>query len=440
MERSVQVAIRIRPKIFGEVTTENNFLYEKKSITINLPDSSKTKKFHQVFGPNAKQEDLYSFIAPNINLAEQGISSTILAFGPASSGKTFTIFGIPSDLGMIHKIFSHLFQCISSSFIISLSIMQIYNEKIYDMIEDPNLEHPLQLKQDPCIGVTIDKISKHAISSPEVGMQLTNIGKNNRLVNTQSLSMNRSRSHAICEIYLESATANIRGNFFKSTIRLCDLASCDKISYYTSQQEIKQKDMVIIDISLLKLSSLIQSLASKKQNFVPYKDSILTYVLKDTLEGRAKFSIITTISLSNDHVSDTLCALKFASRAKKITTQAVPCEITLAEKQVLVKVQNDLEVIKNGFKKVTTAKHKKSKCIYEENNKYKSNTPYVSIKKLTVGLKKLQYKLGKKISDEKKEEKPSQIVNYKTISNLSNECLPKSKCLLDLKLPRMFNN
>jgi kinesin family protein C2/C3 len=440
MEKSVQVAIRIRPKILGEITTEDKFLYEKKSITINLSKSPKTKKFHQVFGPKAKQEDLYSFIAPSINLAEQGISSTILAFGPAGSGKTFTIFGIPSDLGMIHKVFSHLFQCLSSSFIVSYSMMQIYNEKIYDMIEDLNLEHPLQLKQDPCIGVKIDKISKHPVNSSEIGMQLTNIGKNNRLVNTQALSMNRSRSHAICEIYLESATANAKGNFIKSTIRLCDLASCDKISYYTSQQEIKYKDMAIIDVSLLKLSSLIQSLASKKQHFVPYKDSILTYVLKDTLEGRVKFSIITTISLSNDQVSETLCALKFASKAKKIITQAVPCEITLAEKQVLDKVQNEFEHMKNCPKKNINVKHKKSKCVYEENSKYKSNTPYVSIKKLTVGLKKLQYKLGKKISDEKKEEKPSQIVNYKTISNLSNECLPKSKCLLDLKLPRMFNN
>ncbi|OMJ74797.1 hypothetical protein SteCoe_26213 [Stentor coeruleus] len=422
MESSVQVAIRIRPKAFNDMTTEDSFLYDQTSITTNFSNPSETKKFHQVFGPNAKQEDLYSFIAPNINLAEQGISSTILAFGPANSGKTFTIFGIPSDLGMIHKVFSHLFQYKSSNFIVSYSMMQIYNEKIYDMIEDPNLEHPLQLKQDPCIGVIIDKISKHYINSPEEGMQFTNIGKNNRLANSQLPSINRSRSHAICEIYLESTTANVRGNFYKSIIRLCDLASCDKISYYTTQQENRHKDMPIFDLSLLKLSYIIQSLASRKQHFVPYKDSTLTYVLKDTLEGRTKFSIITTIYFSADCISETLCTLKFASRAKKIITQIVPYEITFAEKQVLDNIRSDLEVKKNRSKKVANEKHKKIRNVYEENNKYKSNTPYVSIKKLTVGLKKLQYKLGKKVAIGKNEEKMSD----KTFQNFSNDCLPKN--------------
>ncbi|EJD00829.1 kinesin-like protein [Fomitiporia mediterranea MF3/22] len=267
-----------------------------------------------------------------------GFNACILAYGQTGSGKSYSMMGYGADKGIIPLTCSELFTRVdekmaadpNTKFTVEVSYIEIYNEKVRDLLNPKNTGN-LRVREHPSLGPYVEDLSKLVVSSYEEMMTLMDEGNKARTVAATNMNETSSRSHAVFTLLLTMKRHDEATNLDTekvSRINLVDLAGSERANS-TGASGQRLKEGANINKSLTTLGKVISALAlasqgkgkkGKAEEFVPYRDSVLTWLLKDSLGGNSKTAMIAAISPAD--YEETLSTLRYADQAKKIRNKA----------------------------------------------------------------------------------------------------------------------
>ncbi|KAI5169879.1 kinesin family member 15 [Pancytospora epiphaga] len=280
---------------------DRNPEFEKNHIRVN------TKLYHAdvvQYGPD--QDALFRSIQSKIlEKCVQGYNCSIFAYGQTGSGKTYTIEGTEESPGLVQRSLAFLHDTYPE---VRLSFIEIYNENATDLVDPERL---ISIRDDPQNGVTVDNLSIRTTDSLEKSLDLYRRGIANRKHTATTMNENSSRSHSIFTILLEYRDKNI---VKRSKLCFVDLAGSERCRESESD---RIKETCNINKSLLCLGKIVHKLSTNDRWHISYRDSKLTFLLKDSLGGNCKLAIIGNVSL--DYPTETINTLEFLKRSKMIT-------------------------------------------------------------------------------------------------------------------------
>ncbi|EZA56695.1 Kinesin-like protein [Ooceraea biroi] len=294
------------------------------------------------FDPNdenyASQEEVFYDLGTDvIESAFEGYNACVFAYGQTGSGKTFTMMGTPESQGLIPRICKTLFARMAAgkesgaSYRTEVSFLEIYNERVRDLLRlDQSQSHSLRVREHPTGGPYVQDLSCHLVYDYSDIQECMVRGNTHRTTASTMMNDVSSRSHAIFTITFVQAGLS-EGNMPSETVskvHLVDLAGSERANA-TGATGQRLKEGAHINKSLVTLGTVISTLsevssasgdtsASKRNAFIPYRDSVLTWLLKDSLGGNSKTIMIATISPAECNYNDTLSTLRYANRAKNI--------------------------------------------------------------------------------------------------------------------------
>ena len=344
---NVNVICRFRPMNELEKTSGNEQVCVFTSPTSLQFNSTREKNryrfnFDRIFPPSSTQQDIYSFgVKGIIDSVLDGYNGTVLAYGQTSSGKTYTMqgeMGSEDTRGIIPRMIKHVFDFIheqnsSSEFMLKVSMIEIYQERIRDLLDVSRVNLPI--REDSIKGIYVDGCSERYVGCPRDVLDALELGSNNRAQAATNMNEHSSRSHSIFILTINQT--NKKEGYSKiGKLYLVDLAGSEKISK-TGATGHTLEEAKIINKSLTTLGRVINNLTDGKSQHVPYRESKLTRVLQESLGGNSKTCLIITCSPSIYNESETLSTLRFGERAKKIKNKPkINKEVTVAELQKLV--------------------------------------------------------------------------------------------------------
>ncbi|XP_047434153.1 kinesin-like protein KIF16B [Mugil cephalus] len=356
---SVRVAVRVRPMNRREKDLTAKCIIKmdgnKTSITnLKVPDGvaadvtrDRTKTFTYDFSYDSadcrsstfvSQEKVFKDLGSDVlKAAFEGYNACVFAYGQTGSGKSYTMMGMPGDAGLIPRICEGLFSRISdttrwdeASFRTEVSYLEIYNERVRDLLRRKSTQtYNLRVREHPKDGPYVEDLSKHLVQNYSDVEELMEAGNINRTTASTGMNDVSSRSHAIFTINFTQAKFDAEmPSETISKIHLVDLAGSERADA-TGATGVRLKEGGNINKSLVTLGNVISALADisqdgvntnlkKKSVFVPYRDSVLTWLLKDSLGGNSKTIMIATISPADVNYGETLSTLRYANRAKNI--------------------------------------------------------------------------------------------------------------------------
>uniref|UniRef100_A0A671LF47 Kinesin-like protein n=1 Tax=Sinocyclocheilus anshuiensis TaxID=1608454 RepID=A0A671LF47_9TELE len=306
----------------------------------------------------AGQEVVFKCLGEGIlENAFQGYNACIFAYGQTGSGKSFSMMGNGEQPGLIPRLCCSLFERVSRdqnqthSFKVEVSYMEIYNEKVRDLLDPKGSRQSLKVREHKVLGPYVDGLSQLAVMNFEDIESLMSEGNKSRTVAATNMNEESSRSHAVFSVIVTQTLYDLQsGNSGEkvSKISLVDLAGSERVSKTGAAGE-RLKEGSNINKSLTTLGCVISALADQsagkgKSKFVPYRDSVLTWLLKDNLGGNSKTAMIATISPAADNYEETLSTLRYADRAKRIVNHAVVNEDPNA--RIIRELREEVEKLK----------------------------------------------------------------------------------------------
>ncbi|XP_013119308.2 kinesin-like protein KIF14 [Stomoxys calcitrans] len=377
------VAVRVRPlntKECQQARVKNVTKVNGNELTILMGTSADascavnhTFEYDQVFyscDPEAKnfatQEDVYKGTAkPLIQRAFEGYNACLFAYGQTGSGKSYSMMGVETFLdpssenglhaeaGIIPRYCYDLFRHRDRNkgryqVEIEVSFFEIYNEKIHDLLFVDQSEYnsnngmkqqpasrgerkALKVREHPMWGPYVVDLSVHPVDSYEALRNWLILGNSQRASAATGLNDKSSRSHSIFNIMV--SVSDVESNYSKdgqsyhsrkSKISLVDLAGSERTTNCSGE---RKKEGVMINKSLLTLGKVISALSNEKtssgggKTFVPYRESALTWLLRENLGGNSKTVMLATISPASNHIDDTLATLRYACQASRIVNR-----------------------------------------------------------------------------------------------------------------------
>ncbi|KAI8127047.1 Kinesin-like protein Klp98A [Lucilia cuprina] len=283
----------------------------------------------------ATQQQVYSDLGTDvIDCAFEGYNACVFAYGQTGSGKTFTMMGTSDNPGLIPRICSELFARMRSgtSYKTHASYLEIYNERVKDLLGPQSSGHGLRVREHRTLGPYVENLSQHSVADFEEIQECIARGNVQRTTASTNMNDTSSRSHAIFTItFVQAGFMNDMPSETVSKIHLVDLAGSERANA-TGATGQRLKEGAHINKSLVTLGSVISALAeqsnstalnttggnSKRVLYIPYRDSILTWLLKDSLGGNSKTIMIAALSPADCNYSETLSTLRYANRAKNI--------------------------------------------------------------------------------------------------------------------------
>uniref|UniRef100_A0A914CSL6 Kinesin-like protein unc-104 n=2 Tax=Acrobeloides nanus TaxID=290746 RepID=A0A914CSL6_9BILA len=397
---SVKVAVRVRP--FNNRENERD---SKSVIAMAGPTTTITGGAGQIHSFNydysywscnrsdahfVNQKTVYEDLGVEmLEHAFQGYNVCIFAYGQTGAGKSYTMMGKPSDpeeMGIIPRLCKDLFtRCEENSsqtlkYSVEVSYLEIYCEKPRDLL-NPNNTSNLRLREHPLMGPYLDELTKLVVCSYQDIYDLMDEGNKARTVAATNMNSTSSRSHAIFTIVLTQKRHDVETNMDTekvSKISLVDLAGSERAGS-TGAEGQRLKEGANINKSLTTLGLVISKLAdesSKKKGkgtratVVPYRDSMLTWLLRENLGGNSKTAMIAAISPADINFEETLSTLRYADRAKQIVCRAKINEDPNAKlirelKEEVNKLKNLL--LRRGIELDATGELTSNKCaLYSE--------------------------------------------------------------------------
>ena len=334
---NIQVCVRVRPISHRENLEGNKPCVDvdDNQLRISKADGSqKLFKFDKVYDPSLSQEDIFKRMGQKmVEGFLNGYNSTIFAYGQTGAGKTFTMVGdleINDLWGLQPRCLEYIFYLLNEKpkdFILKVSFVEIYNEKIIDLLADKEeLGKYINIREDLKKGIYMEGVREEQISTFSEAIQLMIRGNTMRHVSGTNMNSNSSRSHSIFSISYQSCEVKQEcSSFKKSVFNFVDLAGSER-QKSTQATGDRFKEGCNINRSLTVLGSVINALAEKgknsKQNFVRYRDSKLTFLLKNSLGGNSKTCFIANIAPASSYYMESLSTLLFAQRAKCVRNAA----------------------------------------------------------------------------------------------------------------------
>lgn len=311
--------------------------------TIKHTEKHHEFNFDSVLNPSRTQAELYEAAGRKIiNFFCDGYNATIFAYGQSGSGKTFSMLGpetvtdtlvnksevIPPEVealfGITPRATFHIFENIrageakGTKYELHISYIEVYNEMINDILTCPPGTN-LKLREFPGIGMRIIDVHEDPASTAEAVFEGISAGTANRIVCSTGQNARSSRSHTVFIISLKQTL--IDGTVKSSKINLVDLAGSEKLSK-TGAEGQALKEAQKINLSLTTLGRCIKALTCGGGEHVPYRESKLTLILKESLSGAAMTVLIVTGSMRKVHQEETIGTMQFAERAKMVKTSA----------------------------------------------------------------------------------------------------------------------
>lgn len=288
--------------------------------------------FDFAFQPTATQQMVFekttSFLLEGVL---SGYNATVFAYGPTGAGKTYSMLGTIENPGLMLNSVSRLFDRIEESkvekeYTLKLSYIEIYNEMIRDLLTTtPDV---LEIREDPSKGVLVSGLSEMIASSQEQITNTIRLGNKRRTTEPTLANETSSRSHAVLQIIVEhkDKAAGIEAEIVVGKLSLVDLAGSERAAN-TQNKGQRLIEGANINRSLLALGNCINALCESSEKgvkvFIPYRDSKLTRLLKDSLGGNCRTVMLACISPHPASHEDTHNTLKYANRAKNIKTSVV---------------------------------------------------------------------------------------------------------------------
>ncbi|XP_026525663.1 kinesin-like protein KIF13A [Notechis scutatus] len=400
-DTKVKVAVRVRPMNRRELELNTKCVVEMEgNQTVLHPPPSNNKqgesrKLPKVFAFDycfwsmdesntakyADQQVVFKCLGEGIlEKAFQGYNACIFAYGQTGSGKSFSMMGNAEQLGLIPRLCCALFQRItleqndSHTFKVEVSYMEIYNEKVRDLLDPKGSRQSLKVREHKVLGPYVDGLSQLAVTCFEDIESLMSEGNKSRTVAATNMNEESSRSHAVFNIIITQTLYDLQsGNSGEkvSKVSLVDLAGSERVSKTGAAGE-RLKEGSNINKSLSTLGLVISSLADQaagkgKNKFVPYRDSVLTWLLKDNLGGNSQTAMIATISPAADNYEETLSTLRYADRAKRIVNHAIVNEDPNA--RVIRELREEVEKLKEQLSQAESMKAPELKEKLEESEK-----------------------------------------------------------------------
>ncbi|NXU16485.1 KI18A protein, partial [Pardalotus punctatus] len=279
--------------------------------------------FDAIFDDSSSQLEVFEHTTKSlIDGFLNGFNCTVLAYGATGAGKTYTMLGSPEDPGVMYLTMMALYRRMDQlkedkMCEVAVSYLEIYNEQIRDLLVSSG---PLAVREDAQQGVVVQGLTLHQPKSAEEILQMLDYGNKNRTQHPTDVNASSSRSHAVFQIYLrqQDKTASINQNIRVAKMSLIDLAGSER-AHATNAKGARFVEGTNINRSLLALGNVINALADpKSKKHIPYRNSKLTRLLKDSLGGNCRTIMIAAISPSSLFYDDTYNTLKYANRAKDI--------------------------------------------------------------------------------------------------------------------------
>ena len=295
---------------------------ELKDSNAQIP-SNLIFKYDKIFTSESQQSQIYENVGKRIvGDVMEGYNGTIFAYGQSGSGKTYTMYGpdIFDDIykGIIPRIVEDIFNYVEKAddnvdFQFKLSVLEIYKEVMYDLLTQQSSD--IKIQENPETGIVIEGLSEVYLSSIDEFFEYVDLSQSNRKVAETKLNHNSSRSH--CILILEVTQSFKKEKLIKKgTLNLVDLAGSEKVSK-TGAVGLTLEEAKKINLSLSTLGNVIHALTHKSEH-IPYRDSKLTRLLKESLGGNYKTSLIVTCSPHSYHLDEVISSLLFAKRVKTI--------------------------------------------------------------------------------------------------------------------------
>ncbi|XP_072220915.1 kinesin-like protein KIF6 [Leuresthes tenuis] len=321
-------------------------------------------RFKKVFDQDAKQEEIFENIAkPVAESVLAGYNGTIFAYGQTGSGKTFTITGGAeryNDRGIIPRTLSHLFECISqdSSMVYTthISYLEIYNEVGYDLLDSRHEASRLEdlpkviIMEDPEQNVHLRNLSLQQSANEEEALNLLFLGDTNRMIAETPMNQASTRSHCVFTVHLcrrEPGSAILR----RSKLHLVDLAGSDRVSKTGLNGQLLT-EAKYINLSLHYLEQVIIALSEKNRSHIPYRNSVLTSVLRDSLGGNCMTTMIATVAVDRRNLDESISTCRFAQRVSLIKNEAILNE-ELDPALLIARLKNEVLVLREELAMVT---------------------------------------------------------------------------------------
>ncbi|NXY47531.1 KIF19 protein, partial [Ceuthmochares aereus] len=287
----------------------------------------KTFVFDMVFDHRATQEEVYMSTTKSlIEGVISGYNATIFAYGPTGAGKTYTMLGMDSEPGIYIRALDDLFKALEAAteemhYTVSMSYLEIYNEVIRDLL-NPSSGF-LDLREDSRGNIQIAGITEVSTRNAQEIMQLLTKGNKQRTQEPTAANKTSSRSHTVLQVTVKSRRKATSEEMRTGKLFMVDLAGSERAAQ-TQNQGKRMKEGAHINRSLLALGNCINALSEKggsRAQFVNFRDSKLTRLLKDSLGGNSRTVMIAHISPASTSFEESRMTLIYAYRAKNIKTQ-----------------------------------------------------------------------------------------------------------------------
>lgn len=289
-------------------------------------------KFDKVMH-NASQETVYEESCRDIVASVlDGFNGTLMCYGQTGAGKTFTMTGGGAAnykyRGVIPRAISHIFSEVAAhpetAFSIRVSYLEIYNDALFDLLSPEN-DASLAIQEDLTGngGVNVKGLSQIAVSSEEDALSLLFEGETNRTISEHAMNRQSSRSHCIFTVFVESKSRmDSTGKTSFSKLNLVDLAGSERVGRTQSEGQ-TLKEANYINRSLSFLEQTVIALSTPSRDHVPYRQTKLTNVLRDSLGGNCRTSLVANIWAEATYLDETISTLKFATRMMRVQNDAV---------------------------------------------------------------------------------------------------------------------
>lgn len=279
--------------------------------------------FDYVFGPTTKNQDVFhQSMKCIVQGVVEGYNCSVFAYGATGAGKTHTMLGNDVEPGVIYHTMIDLYQKINEhtnekSYDVSVSYSEVYNEQVRDLLIPRG---NLPIREDKTVGVIITGLSLHKPKTADELLRMLQFGNKNRTQHPTDANAESSRSHAVFQVFVSQKHKAARFNSEVKMAKMClvDLAGSER-AHATTNHGLRFREGANINRSLLALGNVINALAdSKFKGHIPYRESKLTRLLKDSLGGNCRTVMIAAVSPSSKSYDDTYNTLRYADRAKHI--------------------------------------------------------------------------------------------------------------------------
>ncbi|XP_077082754.1 kinesin-like protein KIF14 isoform X1 [Siphateles boraxobius] len=362
MENStVTVAVRVRPFSSREKNEKARqvIFMDSQETVVQHPDTKQNYPFSFDFSfcsinesdaSFASQQMVYEKLArPLLERAFEGFNACLFAYGQTGSGKSYTMMGFGEETGVIPRFCEELFSRLSRtetkeiSCHLEMSYFEVYNEKIHDLLVAKDGQNqkkmPLRVREHPVYGPYVADLSTNVVTSYADIQTWLELGNKQRATAATGMNDKSSRSHSVFTLVMTQSKTEFveeeeHDHYITSRINLVDLAGSERCNSAQTSGE-RLREGASINKSLLTLGKVISSLSeqarSRKKVFTPYRESVLTWLLKESLGGNSKTAMIATLSPAASNMEESLSTLRYAQQARMIINIAKVNEDTNAK-------------------------------------------------------------------------------------------------------------